>query len=119
MVNYCKSCEKLLHSEWSACPHCGVQLDNMFNSSLSMVDLASLMMDDDDFDSCRLRKSKPLKSKCCNKHQKKGKKYCKRCPHQANLGRHPLHISDTSGVRIHADVSLGEDLLSAIRSFRQ
>lgn len=118
MVNYCKYCEKLLHSEWSACPHCGVQLDNMFNSSLSMVDLASLMIDDD-FDSCRLRKSKPLKSKCCNKHLKKGKKYCKRCPHQANLGRGPIHISDTSGVRIHADVSLGEDLLSATRSFRQ
>jgi hypothetical protein len=78
---------------WVACPFCGFQVANMFNSNLPVVDLIEQSQHNCS-GSCG--KSKRVKSTCCQKHLKK-KKYCGSCPKKAQTKALNALIHFTSG----------------------
>ena len=77
----CESCGSLMLMGWVACPYCGWQNDMLMNSNRSLVELVQMNSDRELVGGCSGSCSeKKMKSKCCNKHKKKSKKHCKRCP---------------------------------------
>ena len=78
-MNACNECGNFLQTGWVACPFCGVHIDNVFNSSMPLVELAARQCKTNCSGSCSKSKSKKLKSKCCKKYERKNK-HCKTCP---------------------------------------
>lgn len=83
-MNPCDVCGNAMQTGWIACPFCGVQIDNVFNSSMSLVEIAENRCQGACSGTCsstknKKEKKKKAKSKCCKKHERK-KKPCKKCP---------------------------------------
>lgn len=86
-MNTCNGCGMMMQTGWIACPFCGNHVDNVFNSSLSMVEIVKNQCSSSCATPCGKSKRK-VKSKCCGKHQRK-EKYCKSCP------SHPLRLQQS------------------------
>ena len=87
-MNMCNGCEMTMQTGWIACPYCGQQVDNVFNSSLSVIEIVENHCSSSCATPCNKSKRK-VKSNCCGKHERK-KKYCKSCP------SHPSRLQSCS-----------------------
>lgn len=74
----CNNCDMMMQTGWVACPYCGVQIDNVFNSSKSVVEIAENRCQTGCATPCERSKQK-VKETCCGKHERKNK-FCKSCP---------------------------------------
>ena len=90
-MSLCNECGQVMNLGWVACPYCGWQIENMFNSNLSILELAEQRSGGNCSGSCRSKK-RELKSKCCKKYKKKSKSFCKSCPKDATT-QHVLKAS--------------------------
>lgn len=80
----CDVCGNAMQTGWVACPFCGVHIDNVFNSSMPLVEIAETRCQTGCSGNCtpdkkKSKEAKKVKSKCCKKHERK-KKHCKTCP---------------------------------------
>ena len=83
-MNSCEVCGNAMQTGWVACPFCGVHIDNVFNSSMPLVEIAETRCQTGCSGNCssgkkKSKKPKKIRSKCCKKHERK-KKPCKSCP---------------------------------------
>ena len=78
-MSLCNGCGQVMNLGWVACPYCGWQIGNMFNSNLSIMEIVEQTRGSSCSGSCRSKKTE-FKSKCCDKYKKKGKSFCKSCP---------------------------------------
>ncbi len=83
----CNSCGMMMQTGWVACPYCGVQVDNVFNSSKTVIELAENRCRTGCSSPCS-RSKKKIKETCCGKHERKNK-FCKSCPERPERLQRP------------------------------
>ena len=75
----CADCESHIETRWSTCPACGTSDASLTTPNLSIVSLVE-QSDYVGFNKPKKKSKKKLKSKCCEKYQRRNKSACKRCP---------------------------------------